>query len=69
MDVLTLGQYLRPTRRHAPVARWVEPAVFDGLQDDARTLGFLAVASGPRVRSSYRAASLYAQARAALSSR
>lgn len=65
VDVLTLGQYLRPSQRHAPVARWVEPALFGALHDDARTLGFLAVASGPRVRSSYRAAALFARARAA----
>ncbi len=68
-DVLTLGQYLRPSPRHAPVRRWVEPEGFLALHDDARTLGFLAVAAGPRVRSSYRAAALYAAARPALSSR
>lgn len=69
VDVLTLGQYLRPSTRHAPVTRFVDPELFDSLQDDAQTLGFLAVASGPRVRSSYRAAALYERARARLSSR
>lgn len=64
VDVLTLGQYLRPTPWHAPVRRFVEPEQFLSLQDDARTLGFLAVAAGPRVRSSHRAAALYAAARA-----
>ncbi|MCC7072879.1 MAG: lipoyl synthase [Deltaproteobacteria bacterium] len=62
VDVLTLGQYLRPGRRQAPVQRLVEPALFDALADDARTLGFRAVAAGPRVRSSYRAAALWRQA-------
>ncbi len=66
VDVLTLGQYLRPGPRHAPVARYLEPEVFAALADDARTLGFRAVAAGPRVRSSYRAAELW---RDALSSR
>lgn len=66
VDVLTLGQYLRPTRRHAPVRRLVDPEQFAALADDARTLGFLAVAAGPRVRSSYRAEALW---RRALSSR
>lgn len=66
VDVVTLGQYLRPSRRHAPVLRFVDPELFRALADDARTLGFLAVAAGPRVRSSYRAAELW---RLALSSR
>lgn len=65
VDVLTLGQYLRPSRRQAAVARFADPETFASLQDDARTLGFLAVASGPRVRSSFRAAALWAAARAA----
>lgn len=62
VDVLTLGQYLRAGRRHEPVRRYVPPALFDALADDARTLGFHAVAAGPRVRSSYRAAELWRQA-------
>jgi hypothetical protein len=62
-DIVTLGQYLRPTRRHLQVARLVEPDTFAALADDARTLGFV-VAAGPLVRSSYRAASLAHAARA-----
>jgi lipoic acid synthetase len=62
-DIVTIGQYLRPTRRHLQVARLVEPDTFAALADDARSLGFV-VAAGPLVRSSYRAASLAQTARA-----
>ena len=65
-DIVTLGQYLRPSKRHLPVARYVTPDTFKSLGDDARTLGF-AVASGPLVRSSYRAAALSQSARRARS--
>jgi lipoic acid synthetase len=54
-DSLTLGQYLAPTLKHIPVARFVPPAEFDALARLARTLGFRHVASGPFVRSSYHA--------------
>jgi lipoic acid synthetase len=54
-DVLTLGQYLAPTLKHIPVARYVPPAEFDELAVLARSLGFREVASGPFVRSSYHA--------------
>jgi lipoic acid synthetase len=54
-DTLTLGQYLAPTLKHIPVARYVPPAEFDALAVLARTLGFQHVASGPFVRSSYHA--------------
>lgn len=54
-DVLTLGQYLAPTLKHIPVARYVPPAEFDALAVLARSLGFQQVASGPFVRSSYHA--------------
>lgn len=54
-DTLTLGQYLAPTLKHIPVARFVPPAEFDALGNLARTLGFSHVASGPFVRSSYHA--------------
>jgi len=55
VDVLTLGQYLRPSPDHLPVARWVTPAEFDELGAFARGLGFAHVESGPLVRSSYHA--------------
>jgi lipoic acid synthetase len=54
-DTLTLGQYLAPTLRHIPVARYVPPEEFDALAVLARSLGFAQVASGPFVRSSYHA--------------
>jgi lipoic acid synthetase len=54
-DNVTLGQYLAPTLKHIPVARYLPPAEFDRLGRLARTLGFAKVASGPFVRSSYHA--------------
>jgi lipoyl synthase len=55
VDLLTLGQYLRPTLNHLPVERFVTPAEFAGLRERALGLGFLECVSGPLVRSSYRA--------------
>jgi lipoic acid synthetase len=54
-DVLTLGQYLRPTSRHRPVARYWSPQEFADLAEGARALGFRHVEAGPLVRSSYHA--------------
>ncbi len=56
VDWVTLGQYLRPTKKHLPVERYVEPQVFADLADQARAMGFPLVTAGPLVRSSYRAA-------------
>lgn len=61
VDILTIGQYLRPTPAHAPVARYVPPAEFEEIADEARGLGFASVAAGPFVRSSYNAADVYAE--------
>lgn len=55
VDVLTLGQYLRPTANHLPVERWVHPDQFDAYREDGLARGFTEVASGALVRSSYRA--------------
>jgi lipoic acid synthetase len=55
VDVLTLGQYLRPTVNHLPVARWVPPEDFERYRQWGLERGFVEVASGPLVRSSYRA--------------
>jgi lipoyl synthase len=55
VDVLTLGQYMRPTMRHLPVERFVPPSEFDELKEIARSMGFRHVESGPLVRSSYHA--------------
>jgi lipoic acid synthetase len=54
-DILTLGQYLQPTRRHLPIARYLPPVEFDDLRDIALGYGFRHVESGPLVRSSYHA--------------
>ncbi|QHG92517.1 lipoyl synthase [Coxiella endosymbiont of Amblyomma sculptum] len=55
VDMMTLGQYLQPTRYHIPVDRYVKPLEFHELGELARNLGFIAVSSGPLVRSSYHA--------------
>jgi lipoic acid synthetase len=55
VQILTVGQYLRPTERHLPVVRYWEPEEFDRLRDAALAMGFESVASGPLVRSSYHA--------------
>jgi len=60
-DIITLTQYLRPTPRHLPVARWVHPEEFVELKEEAEQIGFLGVLAGPLVRSSYRAGRLWAQ--------
>jgi lipoic acid synthetase len=64
-DLVTITQYLRPTVRHHPVARYVHPDEFVALREEAEALGFLGVQSGPLVRSSYRAGRMYAAALAA----
>ncbi|KRO32859.1 MAG: lipoyl synthase [SAR86 cluster bacterium BACL1 MAG-121105-bin34] len=55
VDILTLGQYLRPTLNHLPVERWVTPKEFEAYREIGLAKGFLEVVSGPMVRSSYRA--------------
>ena len=54
-DLLTIGQYLRPSQKHAPIAKWYTPTEFDELRQEGEALGFHHVASGPLVRSSYHA--------------
>jgi lipoic acid synthetase len=68
-DLVTITQYLRPTPRHHPIDRWVKPEEFVELRAEAEQLGFAGVMSGPLVRSSYRAGTLYKQALAAKASR
>src|SRR6187455_3026640 len=63
VDILTLGQYLRPTAKHAPVERYVTPERFDEYAREGREMGFAFVASGPLVRSSYHAAEGFVEAR------
>lgn len=55
VDILTLGQYLQPTKNHLPVQRYVTPETFEQLREIGLKKGFFEVASGPLVRSSYRA--------------
>jgi lipoyl synthase len=59
VDIVTLGQYLRPTPKHAPVARFVEPETFAAFERAALEMGFLYAASAPLVRSSYKAAEVF----------
>ena len=54
-DILTIGQYLQPTRNHLPIDRWVHPDEFARLRDAALDKGFEVCESGPLVRSSYHA--------------
>ena len=55
VDVVTFGQYMRPTKRHMKVHEYITPAVFEQWRQRALDMGFLYVASGPLVRSSYKA--------------
>ncbi|MGE3975560.1 MAG: lipoyl synthase, partial [Bdellovibrionales bacterium] len=58
-DVVTFGQYLQPTLKHIPVESFVTPEKFQEWQKEAEAMGFLYVASGPLVRSSYRAGEFF----------
>ncbi len=55
VDILTLGQYLRPTPNHLPVERYVTPQEFEAYRAEGLEMGFVEVVAGPMVRSSYRA--------------
>ncbi|HID04210.1 MAG TPA: lipoyl synthase [Aigarchaeota archaeon] len=59
VDIVTLGQYLRPTLSHIPVREYIHPSVFEYYKQEAEKMGFLHVASGPLVRSSYRAGEFF----------
>jgi lipoic acid synthetase len=59
VEILTLGQYLRPSAWHLPVVEWVPPERFETWRQVGLSLGFRYVASGPLVRSSYRAGELF----------
>jgi lipoic acid synthetase len=65
IDFLTIGQYLQPTRRHAAIDRYVEPAEFKAYEAIARAKGFLMVSSSPLTRSSHHAGDDFARLRAA----
>lgn len=59
VDIVTIGQYLRPTPKHHEVLRFVTPATFESYAQTAKDLGFVYAASGPLVRSSYKAAEVF----------
>lgn len=61
-DILTLGQYLAPSKKHFPVSRYLTVEEFSRWEDTARKIGFAAVVSGPFVRSSYNAREIYEEA-------
>jgi lipoyl synthase len=61
VDVVTFGQYLQPTKRHLPVQEYITPAKFAEWQTEAEAMGFAYVASGPLVRSSYKAGEFFLQ--------
>ena len=61
VDIVTLGQYLRPTERHLPVVEYVHPERFAAWKLEAEATGFLFCASGPLVRSSYKAGELFTE--------
>ena len=65
-DLLTIGQYLRPSPKHHPVVRFIPPEEFSEYERIGEDMGFAGVASAPLVRSSFRAAELYAKARLSL---
>lgn len=62
VDALTLGQYMQPTKRHLAVKEWVLPSKFEYFKKLGDEMGFLYTASGPLVRSSYRAGEFYLRA-------
>ena len=62
VDVLTLGQYLRPTEHHLAVVDYVTPGEFEWYREQAEAMGFRYVASGPMVRSSYKAGEFFMEA-------
>lgn len=62
VDFITMGQYMRPSKKHLSIKRWVHPDEFAMLGEKAKELGFMSVASGPLVRSSYRANEFYDEA-------
>ena len=62
VEIFTLGQYLRPSKRHLKVRRMLPPAEYDAFREDGLAMGFKYVASGPLVRSSYKAGEVFMEA-------
>ncbi len=65
VDILTIGQYLQPTRKHLAVEEYIAPEIFADYEREALARGFIYVASGPLVRSSYRAGEYFIKHRIA----
>lgn len=63
VDFLTIGQYMRPSKRHLTIKRFVAPEIFDALRVIGEDMGFKSIASGPLVRSSYKAMDFYKKAK------
>ena len=61
-DILTIGQYLRPTEQHLPLIRYSTPDEFAEMKEEAAAMGFRHVESGPLVRSSYKAGEFFVEA-------
>ena len=57
--MVTLGQYMRPTKKHMAVSEFVTPQAFEAYQREADAMGFLYTAAGPMIRSSYKAGEFY----------
>ena len=62
VDIVTMGQYMRPTKKHLSVKQWIHPKIFKNLEEEAYAIGFRAVVSHPLVRSSYKAEEVYTSA-------
>ena len=62
VEIFTLGQYLRPSKRHMKVARMLPPEEYDAWREEGMAMGFKYVASGPLVRSSYKAGEVFMEA-------
>jgi lipoyl synthase len=69
VDFITIGQYLQPTRKHAPIERFVHPDEFRAYEEIARAKGFLMVAASPLTRSSHHAGEDFARLQAARQAR
>jgi lipoic acid synthetase len=69
VDFITIGQYLQPTRKHAPIDRFVHPDEFHAYEEIARAKGFLMVAASPLTRSSHHAGEDFARLQAARTAR
>ncbi len=68
VDLVTLGQYMQPTKKHLSIKKWIDPQTFYKLKVEAKKMGFLGIASGPLVRSSYKAFEFFVDSQTKLDS-